>query len=262
MMKKGFKTISFAFTAILTLLLLLCIAMTVFLGIRGPRIGIFEHKAKKADTSLSYALSETFDYGDHYVNGMIFVGDSVTAKMKESGLLRGGQDTLQVWSGEGGDMTLDYNVDKAMIVDPASGSFMTVAQAAEARSPKYMVITLGIRNGVQYCSEESFKEYYNKLIYSVKDASPNTRIILQSVFPVSKKFEKENAGITAEKIKIANGWISDIAKECGIAYLNTHSALCNTKGYLLTEYDSGDGLHLNTEGYKAVLQYIRTHGYK
>ena len=99
---------------------------------------------------------------------MIFVGDSVTAKMKDSGLLYGGQETLQIWSGEGGDMSLDYNVDKAMIVDPASGSLITVADAAASKNPKYLVITLGIRNGVQYCSEESFKEYYKKLISSVK----------------------------------------------------------------------------------------------
>ena len=261
-MKKGFKTLSFVFTVILSVLLLLCIVMTVYLGMRGPRIGIFGHKVEKVKTTLPYALGETFDYGEHYVNGMIFVGDSVIAKMKDSGLLYGGQETLQIWSGEGGDMSLDYNVDKAMIVDPASGSLITVAEAAASKNPKYIVITLGIRNGVQYCSEESFKEYYKKLISSVKETSPNTQMILQSVFPVSKNFEKNNAGITAEKIKIANVWISEIAKECGAAYLDTHSALCNTRGYLLSEYDSGDGLHLNNEGYKAVLQYIRTHGYK
>ena len=261
-MKKGFKALSVTFTAFFAVMLVACIVMTVFLGIRGARSGILGHRPTGNIGTPASALAETFDYGEHYVNGLIFVGDSVTVKLKESGLLYGGKDSTRVWSGEGGDMTLDYNIDKAVIVDPVSGSLMTVSEAAEANNPKYMVIALGIRNGVQYCSEESFKEYYKKLIDSVTAASPDTKIILQSVFPVSKKYEKNNAGITADKIKLANVWISELAVECGVKYLDTHSALCDSKGRLLSKYDSGDGLHLNTDGSKAVLQSIRTHGYK
>lgn len=261
-MKKDLRKSYVIFTVLLLILLLSCIIMTAFLGIRGVRVGILGHRNDVRESAPTASLGETFDYGDHYIQGLIFVGDSVTVKLKDSGLLYGGTESLQVWSGEGGDLTLDFNIDKAMIVHPSSGSLMTVAEAAEMQKPKYMVISLGIRNGVQYCSEEGFKEYYKKLVESVKASSPGTMIILQSVFPVSKKFEKANAGITADKIKAANVWISEIADECGVRYLDTHSALCDGKGQLRAEYDSGDGLHLNTEGYKAVLHYIRTHGYK
>ena len=261
-MKKGFKRVSAVFAAIIILLCVACVAMTVFLSLRGPRIGILGHRETESDTRLSSAeLGKTEDFGQNYIHSMIFVGDSVIYAMKDSALLLGGKDTSQIWSGENGDMSLDYNVDKSQIVY-ADGSLLSVAQAAEAGTPAYMVITLGIKNGVQYCSEESFKNYYTKLVVSVKEASPDTRIILQSVFPVSKSFEKENSGISADKIKSANVWISEIAKDCGVKFINTHSALQDSKGYLLSEYDSGDGLHLNIKGYAAVLNYIRTHGWQ
>ena len=262
-MGKGFKKATVVFTALLLLLSVSCIAMTVFLFIRGPRAAILGHRATKQPGALSSAtLGETEDYGQNYINSLIFVGDSVTFGLKDTGLLLGGKETVQIWSGENGDLSLDYNIDKTAILYPSEGSLLSVSEAAEESKPEYMVITVGIRNGVQYCGEESFKGYYKKLIVSIQSASPDTKIILQSVFPVSKGFEKENSGISAEKIKNANVWISDIANECSVKYLDTHSALQDSKGYLLSKYDSGDGLHLNAEGYRAVLNYIRTHGYK
>ena len=133
---------------------------------------------------------------------------------------------------------------------------------AEEMKPSRIIITVGINNGVPYCSEESFKAYYKKLVKTIQSASPDTDVILQSVFPTSKKYQKDNSAITVEKIDLANRWISEIAAECRVGYLHTCSVLKDSDGYLLSKYDSGDGLRLNAEGYRAVLQYIRTHGYK
>ena len=45
-------------------------------------------------------------------------------------------------------------------------------------------------------------------------------------------------------------------------YLDTSSVLKNEDGSLKPGFDSGNGLHLNSSGYFAVIDYIRTHGYK
>ena len=57
-------------------------------------------------------------------------------------------------------------------------------------------------------------------------------------------------------------WISQIAAQNGVKYLDTASELKDGDGYLLHKFDLGDGLHLNADGYDAMLTYIRTHGYK
>ena len=45
-------------------------------------------------------------------------------------------------------------------------------------------------------------------------------------------------------------------------YLHTAEVLKDKSGALDAKYDSGDGVTLNEAGYAAMLQYLRTHGYK
>lgn len=259
MTKKLFKKFSILLLIIVSLLMAAVIASLSVLLIKGAKADILGHRKQDvSDISPISPLPESADRGEFYIKNTIFVGDSVIAKMKDAELL----DASQVWCGEGGDIALDYNINKTAILYSKSGMTMQIGEAAGESKPARMIITVGIKNGVPYCSEESFKEYYKKLVTDIKKASPNTVIILQSVFPTSKKYQKDNSAITNEKIDIANRWISEIAKDCGAKYLHTCSVLKDKDGYLDAKYDSGDGLHLNADGYKAVLHYIRTHGAK
>ena len=125
-----------------------------------------------------------------------------------------------------------------------------------------LIEIVGLENGVSYCNEERFKAYYKDLIKAIQEASPSTNIILQSVFPVSRSAEKSSPNISNDRIDEANRWIAEICEECSVKYLNTASALKDKNGYLAAEYDSGNGIILNAAGYKTVIQYIKTHGYK
>ena len=261
MSEQGFNKISKALIcAILTLAIASIVALiTLLLG--GISSNVFftrsEHEAHE-----STKLAATTDYGQYYIDSMMFVGDSTVAGMIEAGALKDGASTDQVWTGESGDLPLDYNIDTANVTCSAGGTALTIAEAIKERSPDHVVITLGINNGVPYCTEQKFKEYYQKLITAIKDADPDAKIILQSILPVSEKYAKSTSGVTAEKINNANKWIAELAEQNAVRYLDTASALKNSKGYLDPKYDSGNGLILNAEGYNTVLTYIRTHGYK
>jgi lysophospholipase L1-like esterase len=161
-----------------------------------------------------------------------------------------------------GSFALDYNTDTAAVIYSTDGKKGAVSVAAQERKPQYVIITLGLENGVAHCSKEKFQEYYSKIIDAIKKSSPETKIILQSVFPTSKQVSKDKPSISCEKISIANSWIAELAQSKSVKYLNTASVLTDKRGNLKSEYDSGDGIHLNTDGYTAVLDYIRTHGYK
>ncbi|MBE6684651.1 MAG: hypothetical protein E7592_03250 [Ruminococcaceae bacterium] len=237
-----------------------CFVSVITMLLRGIRDDIFAKNEKSPSTIVK--LAQTSDYGQYYVDSMVFVGDSTIAGMINAGVLKDGTDTDQVWTGESGDLPLDYNIDTATVVCSKDGKILPIAGAIEQLEPEYIVITLGINNGVPYCTEESFKSYYQKLITSIKDTSPNARIILQSVLPVSEKYAKNTSGVSADKIDTANEWISELAELNQARYLDTASALKNSKGYLDGRYDSGNGLCLNADGYRTVLNYIRTHGYK
>lgn len=206
-------------------------------------------------------LDLTADYGQSYIDKIIFVGDSTTYGMKSRtyACLAGGTDTKQVWTPESGTLSLDIDIAEAFIVYPRTGNNMSIASAAALEKPEYMVITLGLNNGVPFLTESQFKQCYRKLLDAVIAASPSTKIMLQSIYPVASNNDKET--ITNEKIDRANTWVADLALEYDLKYLDTNPTLKDTDGFLNYSYQNGDGIHFNKSGFEAVLMYIRTHGY-
>ncbi len=203
-------------------------------------------------------LAESADMGQEYIDSIIFLGDSTTYGMGPYAVLKDGRNTKQVWTPVNGTLTLDQAVKKK-IKYPETGEEITPAEAAAQKLPAYMVITLGV-NGVSFMNEEQFITEYKKLVESIKQASPETKIILQSIFPVGTNWEKQES-INNQKITLANTWVLKVAEACGVKYLDTASVLHGDDGWLIASYQNGDGMHFNEVGYRAVLNYIRTHGY-
>ena len=211
------------------------------------------------DTSSAALLGETEDAGQAYIDRLTFLGDSTTNGLKEYGVLSGGTATTQVWTPASGTLTL-YLWNAASIAYPETGAEMTIADAVETKKPEYLVITLGV-NGVAELEEDAFKIYYTDIINCVKEASPSTRIICNSIYPVENDYEHIDQ-ISNEKINTANGWILDVAEATGTRYADSCSVLKAADGSLREELGNGDGLHLNADGYNAVLEYLRTHAWQ
>ncbi len=203
-------------------------------------------------------LQVTDDAGAEYLSKIIFLGDSTTYGLKRYGMLTAGKETTQVWTPANGTLTL-YQTAVSTIVYPNTGEEILISEAVERNHPEIMVITLGV-NGIAFLKEDYFKSEYVKLVESIQQISPNTKIILQSIFPVAASYANQDQ-INNEKINAANGWIVEVAKNCGVKYLDTASALVGIDGFLPEHLQNGDGMHLNEAGFKIELDYIRTHAY-
>ena len=205
-------------------------------------------------------LPETPDAGIEYQDKLIFVGDSLTAHLVSREVLTGGKMTRQVWRTENNMLNLNSEVRAAKIIYPETGESMTIAEAAGRAKPQIMVVTLGTDWGVAYLTEADFKACYTGLIRDIQAASPETTVILQSIFPVTAACPSKN--LTNDKIDICNGWVREIAAECDCPYLDTQTVLKGEDNALKPEYcNSNDGIHLHKEAYVVILQYIRTHAY-
>ena len=132
---------------------------------------------------------------------------------------------------------------------------ITIAEAAARKQPEYMLITLGV-NGVSFMEEDAFTAEYTKLVESIQQASPNTKIICDSIFPVAASYANLSQ-INNTKITAANGWIESVAVNTGTRYLNTYEVLVGADGL-----QNGDGLHLTGEAFQMVIHYLRTHAYQ
>lgn len=208
------------------------------------------------DSPALLPISE--DAGDAYLDRITFVCDSPTYWMWPNGLLGGGKDTKQIWTGPQGTMTLAY-LRGFKILDPFDGVERTIAETAALHRPDIIVIALGI-NGIAFMDEEYFKTEYANLIDELQQASPETQIILQSMYPILPSY-KHWGQITNASITLGNSWILQLAEAYGLPYLDTFSALLAEDGNAHTEWMQNDGLHPNKAGLTEILAYIRTHAY-
>lgn len=205
------------------------------------------------DTSeRSVLLAKTTHGGAEYLSKIVFLGDSRTYGLKAFAMLEGGEETTKVWTPKNGTMSI-WDMQFQKVVHPASGTEMTSADAAAIDRPEILIISLGF-NGFEMVGKEYFVSEYVKLIESIKASSPNTKIVLQSMFPVCRSYTY----IDNESIKEGNRWIIEIAESMGCFYLNTAEVLCDGEGYLIEEY-STDGCHLTPLGLDVQIEYICTH---
>lgn len=220
-----------------------------------------EAETAPADDPLSpdeVVLPETPDAGVAYQDRLTFLGDSLTAHLVNRGVLTGGTETRQVLRTAGNMLNLDSGVTQARVCIPGTDRYVTIAEATAELQPEILVITLGTDYGVSYLTEKDFKAYYAKLISAIRATSPDTILILQSIFPVTA----DCAVLSNEKIDRANVWVREVAAETGCRYLDTQSVLKGDDGCLRPELCiSEDGIHLTTEAYRLILNYIRTHAY-
>ena len=206
---------------------------------------------------VSTILAESEDMGEDYIDSLIFLGDSTTYGLKTYKMLKDGKNTKQLWAASGATLSISDILTKK-IVYPQTGKEMLIADAMAQAKPEYLVVTLGAE-GLRAMDEEEFVKQYNLLVDALITASPETKIILQSVFPTNEKLAK----LTNEKVDMANMHILKIAEENGLRYLDTQSVLKDSNGGLNEKYDNGGtGMNLTAEGFEVVLNYIRTHSYK
>lgn len=135
------------------------------------------------------------------------------------------------------------------------GESLSLAEAIQIASPKILVVTVGI-NGLPHWTRENFQEQYDRLLTKISNASPSTRIVLQSVYPTAENRADHLAAFSVEKVNRLNEWIREIAAQHNLLYIDTASKLKGADGWLRPELQNGDGLHLNTAGFNIVLDSI------
>lgn len=226
-----------------------------------PNAQATETPAPTESPAPTVRLEQTPDAGRAYLDKITFLGDSTTYGI---GFYYGqGYTDLcppsQVWTPASGTLTLAYH-STATIVYPPTGEEIPIKDAAERAKPEILLITLGV-NGVSFMEEDVFIEAYTQLVHNIQEVSPDTKIILNSMYPVAASYGHLDQ-INNEKIRAANGWVERIAQDTGCRFLNSFEAVVGEDGNLPESSQNGDGLHLTGEAFGTVMDYIRTHAYQ
>ena len=201
---------------------------------------------KKADERAVAAAGEDF------VQKLYFLGDSTTAHLAA----RAPEvPEKHILAARNRYLNLDSKITSAKIVNPESGEEATIAEVLSQLHPEYLLITLGVDYGVYYYrnSPESFRRCYEKLLDAIAAACPDTCVIAGAIFPVGR----QSRVITNEMVDLANGTIRALAAQRGIAFADNNTPLRDADGYLAEKYVfSEDGIHLNAEAYRVILENL------
>lgn len=197
------------------------------------------------------------DKGSTYVDQIYFLGDKSLKVLQSESMLTGKDAAKQVWIPDTGSLPAS-SLDTAKYKSPVTGNNVPADEICEVNKPAYLVICPSADN-ISMTNEDQIKSVYTTLINAVKAKSPDTKIICCSLTPIASNYQYED--ITNELIQKVNGWIAAAAESNSVKYLDMASGLVGDDGFLPQSYQDGDGMHLNAEGMKAWMTYLRTHAY-
>lgn len=177
------------------------------------------------------------------------VGDSNTMNMYLSGYLSG----LRAWA------IPCLHADSMHYLDInlyGLGVKTRLLYAVEEYKPDIMILNFGTFS-TTWISEEVFFERANSMIEKIKEKSPNTKIILISIYPIMKGTINNN--FKQDIINKYNFLILELAYKHNIKYLDVQEVLKGTDGYGKDEFFVSDKFHLTNLGHSTVKEYIKTH---
>lgn len=208
--------------------------------------------SKQTETSVTPVSDQDNDRAEpsplsdeEYLENSLFIGDSICSGL--SAYLDdyvSGENVLAYRDGRTTNMfSQTYEVN---------GKAKALDEAFEEISPDFVYFWLGT-NEFSSLSGEKFSEYYQKLIDDVTASDRDVKIGIISIAPTGKGYP-----VTPEKVSELNDSLEKLAKEMGgkTVYIDVTGVLADDSGFLKKEYDTGDGLHINQKGYKAVSEYI------
>jgi lysophospholipase L1-like esterase len=125
-----------------------------------------------------------------------------------------------------------------------------IKSAVKSIDPEYVVFYMGM-NDLNMTDIDTYVQNYLNLMAQFSEY----KLMVVSVTPVNR-----DSWFTYNwKIDAYNNGIKNAITSLGsdrVCYIDVNSALKNASGDVRTEYDGGDGVHLNKAGYPALLWHI------
>ena len=186
-----------------------------------------------------------------YISSSLFLGDSRTVSLQEGGVL----SARNIFA-EAGLTPSDYL--NHIWSDSVTGINGTIDQIIAERKPRQVYIMLGT-NGVGFMNESTFDQSFANLITRIHEEAPNTSIVIVSILPVNEQKVAETEKIENAAIQAANLRLIKVAEDNDAYFLAIYDQFAEGTGNLSSNYDSGDGIHLNVQGCQELMTQIKNH---
>lgn len=150
-------------------------------------------------------------------------------------------------------------LNRGIAGDNTNGLLARVEEVVRHR-PAKLFILVGTNDLNKRMPAASIVANYRRIIGAVQEASPHTRIYVQSVLPINNQLiGRQYYSGTNEQITALNAMLKTMAAETGVTYINVYETLLDNTGQMDARY-TYDGLHLSGEGYLKWVEVLRQQG--
>lgn len=225
----------------------------IYPGYWAPDLNINTIDVISGDTDIysGTILTETARVDDSYFASTVFIGDSLTQGLSLFDVF---DNFIQV-------AMLGINPQNALTEKfyDINGEKVTMADAVEYYKPQKIYIMLGA-NGINTNTTEWLIENYEILVDELMRRVTGCSIVIQSITPVTReKAAADPEHYSLENIHKYNDMLRDMAMRKGLYFLDVYSSIADEEGYMPSHLTSGDGIHMQREGYIFWYDYLMTH---
>ncbi len=130
-----------------------------------------------------------------------------------------------------------------------------------SREPSKLFILIGINDVSKDFPDAVIVENYKKIIHALKSKTPTTKIYIQSLLPVNPSYPKfpQHYDKGAHVVSV-NKLLKDLTLSENVIFINLYPEYLDKQGLMDSKF-TYDGLHLNAEGYKVWINYLKSNGY-
>lgn len=205
---------------------------------------------------------------DSYFDNAVFIGDSisyglnlyVTEKRAEGENVFGKAQFLT--SGSLSYANALWDVSDQSVHPLYNGEKMKLEEAVAQIKPDKIYILLGTNDVAMYGVDATIANA-DAQIAKLLEASPNARIIIQSVTPKFITESNADDDLNNGEIDSLNAALEEFAKEKGYVYLDIASQFKDGNGGLASDYCSDKenmGIHFTNAAYEMWIDYLYNHG--
>ena len=183
-----------------------------------------------------------------YFSDAVFIGDSLTSGLKDYNVMK-----------TKGVFATNAMTTRSALVSKISlnSESLSVPEAVKSIQPAKVYVLLGANEIRGVTGTKGFITNYGTLVDQLKQAGPQAKIYIQSIFPVTDAYEQQY-GVTNATIDTFNQAIQDMCTSKGVTYVDAGSALKDSDGRLSAD-DASSGYNIRKTAYVKWVNYLAAH---
>ncbi|MBQ8000824.1 MAG: hypothetical protein IJ298_06330 [Ruminococcus sp.] len=219
--------------------------------------------SERGDADTAAVVPESAKVSADYFDNTAFVGDSVSLKLSYYAAATGALGKAQFFTaGSLGCANALWEVSDESVHPSYQGTKMLVEDCVAASGADTLYIMLGMNDIGLYGIDDTI-ENYKTLLGKITAKSPQIKIVVQSMTPMTETSTILGDSLNNENIKIYNSCLSQMCSDNGWAFVDVASVMYDAQGVNLNRDFCSDpdglGVHFTEAGCEKWVEYLSTH---